>query len=113
MAANIKIIIERKSLNIKLTKERPIVIRFGKGSVAAIGGGVFKEESLHGTIDGSNKTYTTTQEFITGSTWVFINGLKQRLNIDYVESGNNSIEFTESPSNVSFDDELTIIYRIS
>jgi len=54
-------------------------------------------ETLSGTIDGSNKVFTTTKKFVLGSTRVYLNGLKNRLNTDYVESDENEITMDEAP----------------
>lgn len=71
----------------------------------------FYSESLIGSIDGINKIFTTTFNYELNSTIVFINGLKQKLNISYFENGTNEIEFDEAPSDLGFEDDLFIIYK--
>jgi len=66
-------------------------------------------ETLSGTIDGSNKVFTTTKKFVLGSTRVYLNGLKNRLNTDYVESDENEITMDEAPRT---GDSLCIDYVI-
>ena len=67
-------------------------------------------ENLAGDIDGINKEFMTTYSIIPGSTQVFVNGLKQRLNIDYTETSSKLITFDEAPQSVEFTDNLEIIY---
>ena len=67
-------------------------------------------EQLQGTINNINKTFTTLHNIHAGSSAVFINGIKQRLNIDYTEFG-NSIIFDEAPNTSGFNDDLYIIYK--
>lgn len=76
-----------------------------------VGGGAIYFEQLSGAIDGANKIFATTYDYVINSTAVFINGLKQKLNISYFENGNYEIEFDEAPSNIGFIDDLFIIYK--
>ncbi|MEW6039931.1 MAG: hypothetical protein AB1633_00220 [Elusimicrobiota bacterium] len=68
------------------------------------------EETLVGVIDGVNKIFTTINNYKSGSTRIFINGLKQKRGIHYTESGPKEITFSEAPSNNGFNDELIINY---
>jgi hypothetical protein len=67
-------------------------------------------ENLNGTVNNINKSFSTEYNFKANSTAVFVNGLKQRVNIDYIEKDSNTIEFNEAPKSVGFIDELSIIY---
>lgn len=69
--------------------------------------------TLSGDINGINKTFITGNNFIAGTTNVFKNGLKQRLNFDYIEVAPNTILFEDAPSTTGgLDDRLEIIYGI-
>lgn len=83
----------------------------GNINIVNIQGDEVYEETLIGSIDGSNVFFTTTNEYRSGTTRLFINGLLQRRGIDYFERGGNSIELSEPPSNIGFIDELKIMYR--
>lgn len=56
------------------------------------------DDELIGDKDGVNKTYQLSQTFVSGSTRVYLNGVRQRpgVSYDYVESG-QTIIFTEAP----------------
>lgn len=54
-------------------------------------------EELLGTINGSNATFTTTQNFDSDTTIVFINGVKQKKPTHYNTFGTNTIMFYDSP----------------
>ena len=54
-------------------------------------------ESLIGTIDNSNSTFTTSFDFDPDTTIVFINGIKQKKPTHYNNSGTNTIIFSDSP----------------
>ncbi len=68
------------------------------------------QERLTGIINGVNKVFTTTENFVAGSTKVFINGLRQELGVDYTETDDNEITFQDAPSNTGFTDVLLIEY---
>lgn len=55
------------------------------------------EYGLTGVIDGVNDTFTTSQNFQTGSTKIFLNGIRQFLGDDYTESASNTIVFVVPP----------------
>lgn len=61
------------------------------GPQGAAGTGAYFMEIPIGTINGSNKTYTTSQPFVAGSTSVFLNGLLEHY-------------YTETATGVIFDD---------
>ena len=68
------------------------------------------DEVLIGTVNGANLVFATTYDYLPGSTQVFVNGLKQRAGIDFLEKGVNEIMFSEAPMNTGFTDHLTIVY---
>ena len=52
---------------------------------------------LTGTLDGTNRFFSTSAEYITGSTQVFLNGVRQFLGGDYSEEGSGVICFSLAP----------------
>lgn len=50
-----------------------------------------------GARNGSNTTFTTAQNFVTASTSVFLNGMREQVGVDYTESGNDEIIFASAP----------------
>lgn len=54
-------------------------------------------EVLTGTVNGINTVFTTTFNFSSGSTRVFINGIRQLIGVDYTETGVNEITFSSAP----------------
>ena len=83
----------------------------GPSGLPAIGSMV--DEVLIGTVNGANLVFATTYDYLPGSTQVFVNGLKQRAGIDFLEKGVNEILFSEAPMNTGFTDHLTIVYSSS
>jgi hypothetical protein len=71
------------------------------------------EEALIGLVDNSNKIFTTTFQYVAGSTTVFRNGLEEST-ANYSEFlpsvHEKRIEFGLAPSNVGFTDKLKIRY---
>jgi len=64
-------------------------------------------ETPTGAVDGANPVFTTAHAFRADSTVVYINGLRERLNIGYTETTSTSITFTQAPT---VGDELIIDY---
>lgn len=62
-----------------------------------------------GNRDSSNKTYTLTSSFVSGSTRVYINGIRLTpgAGYDYVETGTSQITFTNAPDS---GDLITVDY---
>jgi collagen type VII alpha len=54
-------------------------------------------ETPTGTIDGSNRNYTTANPYTAGLLSVYLNGLRQRPTADYSETGNQSFQFLNAP----------------
>ena len=70
-------------------------------------------EILIGTVNGTNKVFTTSQPFVGGSTLVYINGLLQIRDVHYTETqAENKITLSDAPSNVGFTDVLQITYAL-
>ena len=68
-------------------------------------------EDLTSQVDGSNVIFYTTNAFIIGKTFVFVNGLKQMLDVGYVEyPDEGKIVFSTAPSNSGFTDVVEIVY---
>ena len=63
------------------------------------------EESLIGTKNGINTIFTTTYNFVTGTTRVYVNGLKEQY---YTETDTNEITLDEAPIST---DNLIINYN--
>ena len=55
-------------------------------------------ESPAGLINGFNNIFTTANEFVTGKTIVYLNGLRQSLGTDYAETASDQITFATAPS---------------
>jgi hypothetical protein len=65
-------------------------------------------ETPAGTIDGDNKVFTTAFSFISNSTQLFLNGIRQKLGaFDYTETGASQITFVHAPQ---VGDHLVIDY---
>jgi hypothetical protein len=58
---------------------------------------VFTGDAVVETIDGVNKVFTLHNNFIVGSTRVFLNSLRLTLVNDYAELSPNQLEFVDAP----------------
>lgn len=54
-------------------------------------------ETPSGAVNGVNQVYTTAYNFKPNTVRLFLNGLRQLPNIDYLETGSNEITFDQSP----------------
>lgn len=54
-------------------------------------------EAPSGTKNGINLVFTLTQDYLTTTTSVFRNGLREQLSVGYTESGSATITFTTAP----------------
>lgn len=70
------------------------------------------DEHLTGSINGFNKVFTTSSEFISNSVEIYINGLKQRNGIDFEVTGENEVTLSDAPTNIGFPDYLTASYSL-
>lgn len=95
-------------VNLEVPADEPITLEAITGDVAINNDWI--EEQLTGTINGINKIFTTQNNYQSGKTRVFINGLKQQLGVGYTESGPKEITFSDAPSNNGFNDVLIINY---
>ena len=82
------------------------------------GGLVNKVEKPTGTIDGSNRVFTTSQNFVSGTLMVFLNGiaLTPGVSDDYVELTSTTFEFSASliPTTESGAiDKILVTYQIA
>ncbi len=71
---------------------------------------VIVDETATGTINGLNKVFTTSSDYIAGSLTVFLNGLQQSRLGDYSETTTNSFTFVNSPTGGASPDVVTIRY---
>ena len=55
------------------------------------------EYGLVGDVDGVNKSFSTSINFLAGSTKIYLNGIRQFLGEDYTEEGGSTILFTQAP----------------
>jgi len=55
------------------------------------------EETPSGSINGSNTVFTTANSFVTGSTRVYLNGIRQKKTDDYTETAGNQFSFVSAP----------------
>ena len=62
-----------------------------------------------GLINSSNTIYTTASNFTTGTTRIYLNGLRQTLTSDYTESALNEITFIVAPTT---GDTLILDYQL-
>lgn len=62
-----------------------------------LGSGEVFNESPVGPVNGSNQVFSTERNFVTGSTRVYLNTTRMVLGVDYSESGNDTITFTQAP----------------
>lgn len=51
-------------------------------------------ETLQGDIDGVNRNFFTDSQFVVNTTTVYVNGIKQKRGIDYIELNDNQIQFS-------------------
>lgn len=67
------------------------------GTIVSGSGTPVRNETLSGTVDGVNTVFTTSFNFISGSTAIYHNGMRQQLGDDYTETGPNEITFSYAP----------------
>lgn len=84
----------------------------GDGVWATPVGGVAQTNNYNevptGTKNGVNLAFVTSVNFITGTTCVYLNGMRQLLGQDYTEPSNNQISFISAPIST---DNLIVDYR--
>ena len=93
--------------------ENPIVVNVSSIGIQGPSGGTTvrkKLEYLVGVIDGVNKDFSTTENFIEGSAVISINGLEQTPDSYTSFPQGKLISFSEAPSNNVFEDVLIIHY---
>lgn len=64
-----------------------------------------------GSINGINLVFTTSSPYVSGSTHLYLNGLRQRIggSFDYTESGSDTITMVSAPQ---VGDSILIDYRV-
>lgn len=75
------------------------------------GGGIniITGETPTGTIDGTTTVFTLANDYATGSTMVYLNGIRDELSLDYTETAGNTITFANAPH---AGDDLRVDYVI-
>lgn len=71
-------------------------------------GGNDVDETLIGTIDGVNATFTTSVPFVPGSEKVYLNGIKLKKVLDYNTAGNTTVSLSVSPT---VGETITVTYK--
>lgn len=69
------------------------------GSIISDGFQIDYDSNVSGLRNSSNKVFTVSVNFVSGSTRVFVNGLRYTngASYDYTETGANQITFTNAP----------------
>lgn len=78
-------------------------------AAASLANFVFNEVPS-GTVDGSNTVFTTASNYQSGTTALYLNGLRQKLGSSYNETDDAEITFTAAPQ---VSDEIIIDYIAS
>lgn len=73
-----------------------ITVQVG-ATVTTSGGSFVIGETPSGAVNGSNATFTTSQNFVPETVQVFINGVSQTNAVDYTTSGTTTITLNVSP----------------
>lgn len=85
-----------------------ITVQVG-ATVTTSGGSFVIGEIPSGAVNGSNATFTTSQNFVPESVQVFINGVSQTNAVDYTTSGTTTITLNVSPVS---GDYIRVNYKI-
>lgn len=85
-----------------------ITVQVG-ATVTTSGGSFVIGETPSGAVNGSNATFTTSQNFVPESVQVFINGVSQTNAVDYTTSGTTTITLNVSPVS---GDYIRVNYKI-
>ena len=75
------------------------------------GGLLAVKEPAAGDVDGTNKTFTTTYDFIPDTLIVYLNGVQQASPDDYVELTTQSFQFIEAPLGGADPDRVRVVYQ--
>ena len=101
---NISIVVNPDKVTIELNDEVQTIqvlaesITVQTNELLSVGSDVYiVGETPNGTINGSNATFTTLQNFVPLSTEVIINGNIQTYGVDYITIGTNQIILNVSP----------------
>jgi hypothetical protein len=71
----------------------PTVLTYGGAAQPQIVG-----ETPTGSIDGTNETYYTANNYSGGTLAVYLNGLRMKLGLDFLDISANSFQFTYAPA---------------
>lgn len=85
-----------------------ITVQVG-ATVTTSGGSFVIGETPSGAVNGSNATFTTSQNFVPETVQVFINGVSQTNAVDYTTSGTTTITLNVSPVS---GDYIRVNYKI-
>lgn len=95
--------------NVRITTTTDqVVVKVGAFVSTSSGSFVFGE-TPSGAVNGSNATFTTSQNFVAESVQVFINGVSQTNGVDYTTSGSTTITMNVSPVS---GDYIRVNYKI-
>lgn len=95
--------------NVRITTTTDqVVVKVGAFVSTSSGSFVFGE-TPSGSVNGSNATFTTAQNFVAESVQVFINGVSQTNGVDYTTSGSTTITMNVSPVS---GDYIRVNYKI-
>lgn len=75
------------------------------------GGLLVRVEKAIGTIDGANKSFTTTFAFIPSTLEVLLNGLALITVDHFTETGSNSFDLIDAPVGGGNSDDLIVRYQ--
>lgn len=105
--------LETQNLKIKVPTEAGWILRTNNvgdiypSPMPSIESKIVKNEIPSGEIDGVNRYFTLAHEYEPNSLLITLNGLKLKINSDYIELGSNLIMMLEPPQE---GDELIVDY---
>ena len=82
----------------------------GYGITGGVGAVNVYNETPSGIENGINKVFTTSLPFESGTTRLYLNGIRLKLGADYTETGANQITYVEAPYS---SDNIIIDYQIT
>jgi len=80
------------------------------GRYSLSGGDEYSDYGLTGVLDGVNTVFTTTYNFVSGSSKIYLNGIRQIRDDQYTETGSDEITFTIPPFPT---DDIIADYKVS
>jgi hypothetical protein len=76
---------------------REIVLGIG-GVASPASGAEAVNESVVGPVNGANASFLTSSRFVPGTTRLFVNTVRQVLNVDYIELGEQTLQLNPAPA---------------